>query len=257
MVFHQPAHRPGGGDASREGIEWLLRRQVGGVWCALSGGDPGRRMESLDLCACHPQPVGIESFNPAARVPYGLTVEHLCGAMNAFIDLIGFINQKLHDRSSPRLETMLMPATFSSIVGEFMASTIPKHCPTIAKNGYHNGHPDLVPKGMFPSDTVQYAQEGIEIKSSRYLRHWQGHNAENVWLMVFCFTANRPNDKEKGIQPFPFHYSGVFGARLEKTDWQFSGRSTTSRRTITASVNRRGYDKMVSNWIYRNPSLKL
>uniref|UniRef100_UPI00191C66E1 hypothetical protein n=1 Tax=Candidatus Synechococcus spongiarum TaxID=431041 RepID=UPI00191C66E1 len=98
---------------------------------------------SLEQSACYPQPVGIENFNPAASIPYGLTVEHLCGAMNEFIGFIGFINQQLHDRSIARLEIMLMPATFSSIVGEFMVSTIPKHCPTIAKNAYHNSHPDL------------------------------------------------------------------------------------------------------------------
>ncbi|OOV35699.1 hypothetical protein BV53_03240 [Candidatus Synechococcus spongiarum LMB bulk15N] len=212
---------------------------------------------SLELQACHPQPVDIESFNPAARLPYGLTIEHLCTAMNSCIHFIGFVNQQLHGRSIPRLETILMSATFSSMIGEFMASTIPKHCRTIAKNGYHNGHPDLVPKEMFPNDTVQYAREGIEVKSSRYLRGWQGHNAENVWLMVFCFASNRPNDKEKDISPFPFRYLGVFGARLEKADWTFSGRSTTSRRTITASVNRSGHAKMVDNWIYRNPSPKL
>ena len=212
---------------------------------------------SLEQSACHPQPVVMESFNPVATMPYGLTTEHLCGAMNEFIDFIGFINQNLHDRGISRLEAILMPATFSSIVGEFMVSTIPKHCPIIVKNGYHNGHPDLVPKGMFPNDTVQHTQEGIEVKGSRYPRGWQGHNPESVWLMVFYFASNRPNDKEKGIQPFPFHYSGVFGARLEKTDWVFSGRSTGSRRTITASVNRSGTAKMMNNWIYRNPGTKL
>ena len=184
-------------------------------------------------------------------------IEHLCAAMNEFLVLICCINQQLHNRRISRLETILMPATFSSIVGEFVASTIPKHCRTIARNGYHNGHPDLVPKGMFPNDTVQYAQAGIEIKSSRYLRGWQGHNAENVWLMVFCFASNRPNDKEKNILPFPFRYLGVFGAQLEETDWTFSGRSTSSRRTITAGVNRSGHAKMVDNWIYRSPGSKL
>lgn len=75
--------------------------------------------------------------------------------------------------------------------------------------------------------------------------------------MVFYFASNRPNEKEQGIQPFSFHYLGVFGARLEKTDWTFSGRLTTSRRTITASVNPSGYGKMVSNWLYRSPAPKL
>ncbi|MYF21134.1 MAG: hypothetical protein F4218_11145, partial [Synechococcus sp. SB0677_bin_5] len=92
--------------------------------------------------------------------------------MNAFIDFIGFIKQQLHDRSVPRLETMLTPATFSSIFGEFMASTIPKHCPTIAKNSYHNSHPDLMPKGMLPNDTVQYTQETPVVDKVRRRMGW-------------------------------------------------------------------------------------
>ena len=205
----------------------------------------------LELAACHPKPVRMGDFNPKADIPYGLTIRHLCTAMNEFIDFIGFINQQLNMRNVPRLETMLMPANFSSIVGEFIVSTIPKHCPTVAKNGYHNGHPDLVPKGMFPNNAVQHAQQGIEVKGSRYRRGWQGHNAEHVWLMVFCFESGRPTDAAKGVLPKPFQYLAVFGAQLEKSDWTFSGRSRTSRRTITAGVNRSGYNKMVDNWIYR------
>jgi len=211
----------------------------------------------LEALACRPSVVRIEDFNPRAQIPYGLTVAHLCAAMNEFIDFIGFINQQLNGRKIERLETMLMPANFSSIVGEFMTSAIPKHCPTLAKNGYHNGHPDLVPKGRFPNDTVQHAQDGIEVKGSRYLRGWQGHNAEDAWLMVFCFSSGRPTDGARQVAAAPFGYLGVFGAQLVQADWTFSGRSETSRRTITAGVNRTGYDKMVGNWIYKAPGLKL
>ena len=48
----------------------------------------------------------------------------------------------------------------------------------------------------------------------------------------------------------PFRFVKVVGAKIERADWQFSGRSETSRRTITASVKRSGYDKMQANWIY-------
>jgi hypothetical protein len=47
----------------------------------------------------------------------------------------------------------------------------------------------------------------------------------------------------------------VAGARLDKEDWSFSGRSESSRRTITASVTKSGYEKMMANWIYRAPAL--
>ena len=42
--------------------------------------------------------------------------------------------------------------------------------------------------------------------------------------------------------------------KLEAEDWNFSGRSDTRRRTITASVNKNGLGKMKANWIYEDLS---
>ena len=209
----------------------------------------------LELAACKPLLVHHSGFNSKAEIPYGCSTDHIRMAMTDFIDFLGFINQQLHTKQIERLEVMLMPANFSSIVGEFMSSNIPKYCSSIVKNKYHNGHPDLVPVGRFPEDAIQHADEGIEIKGSRYLRGWQGHNPESTWLMVFMFDSNRPVDSTKSINPKPFRFVAVFGAQLTKDDWQFSGRSETSRRTITASVAKSGYEKMLENWIYRDPYL--
>lgn len=208
-----------------------------------------------ELRACTPHPVRPDGFNHRAQLPHGLTTAHVHAAMNDFVNFLGFINLQLHTREIERLETMLMPANFSSIVGEFMSSSIPKHCPTVVKNQYHNGHPDMIPKGRFPNDAVQHADEGIEIKGSRYLKGWQGHNPEDTWLMVFAFDSNRPVDAAKGIAPRPFRFVMVVGARITKEDWLFAGRSATSRRTITASITKSGYDKMMANWIYKAPDL--
>jgi hypothetical protein len=138
------------------------------------------------------------------------------------------------------------------MVGEFMSATIPKYCKTLAKNTYHNGHPDLLPAGKYPGNACQHGAEGIEIKASRHARGWQGHNAEDVWLMVFVFDSNTPRDASLEIAPKPFRFVKVVGAQLAKSDWAFSSRSDTSRRTITASVTRSGFDKMEANWIYRS-----
>jgi hypothetical protein len=209
----------------------------------------------IELTACTPHPVDLAGFNLKTKLPYGLTVGHLQAAMNDFTNFIGFINLQLHSRKIERLESMLMPANFSSIVGEFMSSSIPKHCSTLVKNQYHNGHPDMLPTGRYPSDAVQHADDGIEIKGSRYLRGWQGHNPEDTWLMVFVFDSNRPVDVAKEITPRPFKFVMVLGARITKNDWLFSGRSETSRRTITASITKSGYQKMMENWIYKAPDL--
>lgn len=212
--------------------------------------------QNAELIACSPQPVETKNFNSAAQLPYGCKTQHIQLAMNEFIDFLGFVNEQLHVKEIPRLESMLMPANFSSMVSEFMNTNIPKYCPGLVKNLYHNGHPDLLPAGIFPEDAVQYADEGIEVKASRYLRGWQGHNPEDSWLLVFVFESNRPIDASKGIDPMPFRFLMVLGASLTKDDWRFSGRSSTSRRTITASVANSGYEKMMENWIYKAPDLQ-
>ena len=202
--------------------------------------------------ACRPVTLDPSGFNPKTTIPYGLEVKHIRQAMQEFLDFLGFINQQLHRKSMPRLESFVMTANFSSLVGEFMNMSIPKYCKTIVKNKYHNGHPDLIPAGAFPGDSVLHGTVGIEIKGSRHRSGWQGHNAENVWLMVFIFDSNTARDGYTNIKPKPFRFVEVLGAAITKDDWNFSGRSETSRRTITASVTRSGYDKMASNWIYRD-----
>ena len=212
--------------------------------------------DHLEIAACTPYPVDLTGFNHQAEIPYECTIRHIQLAMADFVSFLGFINQQLHSRGLERLESMLMPANFSSMVGEFMVSGIPKYCKSLVKNRYHNGHPDLLPSEYFANDAAQHADRGIEIKGSRYLRGWQGHNPEDAWLLVFVFDSNRPGDITKDINPKPFRFVGVFGAQLTKDDWLFSGRSEASRRTITASVTKSGYEKMLANWIYKDPLLK-
>lgn len=205
-----------------------------------------------ELTACTSIPLNPQGFNKQVVLPCGLTIEHLRKGMADYLDFLGFLNQQLNTRELPRLESFLMPANFSSMVGEFMSTTIPKYCHMLVKNTYHNGHPDLIPKGKFKNDACQHGTEGIEIKASRHSSGWQGHNAEDVWLMVFVFDANSVRDASRGIGPKPFRFTKVVGAQIAKSDWAFSGRSATSRRTITASVRRSGYEKMEANWIYRS-----
>jgi hypothetical protein len=201
-----------------------------------------------------PEQVGL---NPKAVMPFGVTTAHVKSAMDEFVDFLGFVDTQLLGKGLTRIEDMLMPANFSSMVGEFMSVGVPKYCKTVVKNQYHNGHPDLLPAGKYEGNAAQHARkDGIEIKASRYLRGWQGHNPEDAWLMVFVFQGGRPTDKAKGIAPVRFHFLMVAGALLSKRDWLFAGRSKTSRRTITASVTRSGLDKMMEGWIYKCRELR-
>jgi hypothetical protein len=215
--------------------------------------NPALELEKLAGIPCS---IHDNDFNPNCVLPYGLNTKHVQEAMQDFLDFLRLINQNLIVRELPRLESLLMPANFSSIVGEYIGTSLAKYCPSIAKNQYHNGHPDLIPANMFSNNAVQYSVEGIEIKASRYLKGWQGHNPEDCWLLVFVFDSNRPIDNTTNIRK-PFKFIKVTGARLQKEDWVFSGRSDTSRRTITASVTQSGYQKMMANWLYMAPDLRI
>jgi hypothetical protein len=202
--------------------------------------------------ACVPEPLIANGFNKAAILPYGLKVEYIRKAMQDFLDFIALINLQLHKQKMSRFEKVIMQANFSSLVGEFVKASIPRYCRHLVQNKYHNGHPDLIPAGVFPGDSVQHASEGIEIKSSRYYQGWQGHNPEDTWLMVFVYDSNSPEDAEP-IRPFSFKM--VVGAPIKQEDWAFSGRKGASRRTITASVKKSGRQKMKDNWIYYGPGV--
>jgi hypothetical protein len=202
-----------------------------------------------------PRPVEKAGFNPKAKIPLGITTEHIRAAMQDFIEFLSVVDRELQAKGMGRFESLLMQANFSSMVGEMIAASIPKLCKTAVKNRFHNGHPDLLPAGKYPDDAAQHAgKDGVEIKASRYLHGWQGHNAEDVWLMVFVFQSGREGPKIKTGQAFKFLL--VAGAMLSKSDWLFAGRSETSRRTITASVTKRGADKMMANWIYKCSELR-
>ena len=122
--------------------------------------------------------------------------------MNDFTQFLGFVNLQLYSQQIERLKSMLMPANLSSIVGEFMGAGIPKYCAGLVNEYYHNGHADLISDWALPrQNAAQHTDEGIEIKASRYLRAWQGHNPEDTWLMVFVFDSNRPPSRPRGEKP--------------------------------------------------------
>lgn len=207
--------------------------------------------ENPSIGAVTPLPLNEGGFNMQCQLPYGLHLTHVKSAMLDFLFFLGIINKSLASSQIQPLEAFLMPANFSGIVGEFMGVAIPKYCPRLVRNRYHNGHPDLVPVGIYVDDACLHGGKGIEIKASRHISGWQGHNAEDVWLMVFVFDNSSPREIIQGAPFKSFRFLKVIGAQITKSDWNFSGRSATSRRTITASVTRTGFKKMETNWLYR------
>jgi hypothetical protein len=203
-------------------------------------------------------PVHGIHLNSQAVLPYGLLLGDVRTTLEEAHTFIYSLNRVLYRQIGQRIEDILMPATFSGMLSEFIVRQLSVHSTTLTRNLYHNGHPDLIPVGRYPGDAIQYGHDGIGVKTSRYSSGWQGHNPENIWLMVFRYR-NDPYKPEKDLRPLeehvPFQIVEVLAAKLEKSDWSAQGRGSGSRRTPTASVVATGTAKLRANWLYRVPDL--
>jgi hypothetical protein len=212
----------------------------------------GKRMAEQLLPA--PEPPEQDGFNPQASIPFGVTTEHLYESMKEFTTFVGFIDAQLRAQKMARFEDILMAANFNGMVGEFMTRTIPKYCRTVVKNSRHNGHPDILPAGKYPNDSAQQAgTDGIEIRASRYLKSWQAHKAEDMWLMMFVFHSGRHNPKPTEQDGFKFLI--VAGGLLAKADWP-TRKSETGHAMTGESVTTSAAERMMSNWIYKCKELR-
>jgi hypothetical protein len=134
-------------------------------------------------------------------------------------------------------------------MSELFVAGVSKRSATVVANRYHNGRPDLVPRGMYPEDKCQRGDEGIEVKASRRSTGWQGHNKESGWLMMCQYSVDIDTDPAEMREPA--RVVRVLCARLEESDWSFSGRREGSRRTPTATIAKA---KLITSVVYLDPA---
>ena len=82
------------------------------------------RFRALEAAACKAVSPHPDGFNKKCVLPYGLKPPQVGQAMGEFVNFIGLVNEQLNTKGIQRMETMLMPANFSSMVGEFMSANI-------------------------------------------------------------------------------------------------------------------------------------
>ncbi|MEX0785360.1 MAG: hypothetical protein WD939_01870 [Dehalococcoidia bacterium] len=195
----------------------------------------------------HPQ-----GFDHRLELPYGLRVAEVRAALEDIYDFLYNVNRFLTERGWERLEETLMAATFSGVISEMVVQSTSKQSASLIRNQYHNGRPDLLPRGRYPNDAALRAEEGVEVKASRNEGGWQGHNVESGWIMIFQYQADL--DAEPVEQRQPTRFVRVLLAQLDEGDWSFSGRREGSRRTITASILRSGKEKLLARPLYLDPT---
>ena len=194
-----------------------------------------------------------QGFDSAIALPYGLTLGEVQAAMEDVYDLLNALNRAAVSKGVDRLEELMLGNTFSGFISELAVKSISNHSESLTRNLKIGGHPDLIPVDAYPENAVLRGDRGIEVKVSRHRSGWQGHNPEECWVMVFQYAIDTITSPPQ--ERAPFEFERVMIARLNRDDWSFSGRSGESRRTPTASILKRGTDKLHANALYQRPSV--
>lgn len=168
-------------------------------------------------------------------LPYGLTLEDFASAAADIDSLIEALNEACASRGLDRIEDLLTtPATLSALISDVFAGALAKASSRMVVNGKHNGHPDLVPRGRYPDDSVQSGVEGVEVKATKN-RISDAHGARGAWWCQVRYKV----DKRPEVPPserIPTYIDEILLARFTTDDFRKNDRKTeTGTRTATPS----------------------
>ena len=167
--------------------------------------------------------------------------------METLYDFFHAINTTLIDRGLEWMENTVRPAAVSNMISDMVAAAIAKHSNGLVENRQHNGHPDLIPRGVYAADTVKAGTEGVEIKSTRG-RVADTHGAREGWICQFNYRV----DPEPLIaQRRPTIITHIFLARVTEAHFRRNVRRT-ERGTNTSTLDRAGLVVLRQGLIYRD-----
>lgn len=135
----------------------------------------------------------------------------------------------------------------SGVISDMLTASLGKHSRGLTDNLHHNGHPDLIVKGVYPGDAVRAGTQGVEVKSTHNPSGCvDTHGARDQWMCVFVYTVDVAT--EPAAERKPMKFIKVMLANVLTTDFRRNERGELGTRT--ASPNATGMGKLRSNWIY-------
>ncbi len=199
----------------------------------------------MGLVRAEPLPA---AFNDQARLPYNLRLKDYELAMQDVYDFFFDVNTLLSNKSLERLDDMLRPAIMSGLLSDMLTASLAKHSRSLTINGYFNGHPDLVVKGLYENNSVKSGSEGVEIKTTRKAGGGVDfHGARDQWLCVFVYAVD--DKTEPALHRSPTRFTEIYIGQVRKADFRRNERGELGTRT--ASLNREGIARFRQNWVYR------
>lgn len=189
-----------------------------------------------------------EHFNPNATLPFELRLKDFEMAMQDVYDFFCDVNRFLVRRGLLRLDDMLRPAIMSGLLSDMLTASMGKHSRTLTINLYHNGHPDLVVNGVYPGNSIKAGEHGVEVKTTRKSGGAvDTHGARKQWMCVFVYEVDCATEPARKRKPMTF--TEVYLGKVSETDFRKNSRGELGTRTAT--LHRKGIEKLRRNWIYR------
>lgn len=187
-------------------------------------------------------------FNDEIELPYQLRIEDFAIAMQDVYDFFYDVNSHLVSKGLQRLDDMLRKANLSGLLSDMLTASMAKHSRTLTENRYHNGHPDLIVRGIYSGDSVKAGTDGVEVKAT--LKRGGAvdtHGARDQWLSVFVYAVD--NVTEPAMSRSPMTFREVYLAQVLTTDFRRNARGELGTRTAT--LHREGVTRWRAGWVYR------
>jgi hypothetical protein len=189
-----------------------------------------------------------DRLNPGIQLPYELRVEDFASAMQDVYDFFFDVNSFLIGRRLQRLDDMLRKQITSGLLSDMLTASLAKHSRTLTENRFHNGHPDLIVRGLYPYDRIASGTEGVEIKTTmKRGGAVDTHGARDQWLCVFVYEVDRTT--EPAIDRTPLTFTEVYCSQVTLANFRHNPRGALGTRTAT--LNRAGLAAFRLGWVYR------
>ncbi len=181
-----------------------------------------------------------------ATLPYGLREEDFSSAVERVESLLTAINASCSGLGMGQIEELLTTkATLTAMISDVFAGALAAASERLVVNQYPNGHPDLVPDGLYPGNAVQEGGEGVEVKATKG-RVSDAHGARKAWWCQVLYIPQNPADKDSP----PTQIDEVQLAKLDERHFRSNPRMTETG-TRTSTPNRRGLDLLRKNVVFR------
>jgi hypothetical protein len=187
-------------------------------------------------------------------LPYNLQPREVLRTVEDIHDLLHEVNSMLVGKGYDRMEELLDRAGFSGFVSRTVVDRLDRLSRQLVQNGYHNGYPDLVPRGAYAGDKIQHGDKGgLEVKASRNAASWESHGPRGGWFCIVQFEIDR--DESKALQDRePTRVLAVMIAELDKDDWKWQPAGEGKIRSGTASIKPSGAAKLRANSPWVDPA---